>query len=122
MTESKKEKCRGGWYCAAGAPNQQSCTEEYVGHAWYSDAPFPTDPAVKNVSFYQKNLELAKSYTRSIDLIFVNIDFRDRGGILYPDSQTRFWIDSRRIEMPFHDALFPTMLSLNFYHGVFFLT
>ena len=54
MTESKKEKSRGGWYCAAGTLNRQSCTEEYVGHAWYRDAPFPTDPAVKNVSFYQK--------------------------------------------------------------------
>ena len=30
----------------------------------------------------KKNLELAKSYTRSTDFIFVNIDFRDRGSIL----------------------------------------
>ena len=51
----------------------------------------------------KKNLELAKSYTRSTDFIFVNIDFRDRGGILYSDQQTRFWVDSRKIETPSHD-------------------
>lgn len=51
----------------------------------------------------KKNLELAKSYTRSTDFIFVNIDFRDRGSILYPDQQTRFWVDSRKIETPSHD-------------------
>ena len=52
----------------------------------------------------KKNLELAKSYTRSTDFIFVNIDFRDRGGILYSDQQTRFWVDSRKIETPSHDV------------------
>ena len=34
----------------------------------------------------KKSLELAKSYTRSTDFIFENIDFRDRGSILLSGS------------------------------------
>ena len=116
--------------------NKQSCTDEYVVHSWYRDAPLPTDPAVKNVSFYWKKIlnwpsrtmdnrktsfYYPWSYTRSTHFIFRNIDFRDREGILYPEPQkTRFWIDSRRIEKASQDGLFPTILSLNFYHVILY--